>query len=209
MWVPDKKNVWNLAEVVEDKADESTITYQDPAHEAAPVSLLRSATHPFDPTHMLDLDNLCYINNLHEAPLLDLLRRRFFASNIYTYTGDVLISLNPYATIPDLYDAPWEFFSMRSKTITGIASIVEEASYSSTSNSSNDRVHRPHVFRIANNALKALSSSSSSVIISNTNTVNDIGGSKPVDLLPSAVVTLEQPIVSQNHNQSIIIRWGV
>ncbi|CAN0077917.1 unnamed protein product, partial [Heterosigma akashiwo] len=44
------------------------------------------------------------LNNLHEAPLLALLRRRFRQGQIYTSTGNLLISVNPYRPIPGLYD---------------------------------------------------------------------------------------------------------
>jgi len=44
------------------------------------------------------------MNNLHEAPLLHLLLRRYRDDEIYTFTGDVLISINPYKTLPHLYE---------------------------------------------------------------------------------------------------------
>lgn len=46
------------------------------------------------------------LNSLHEAALLSLLHTRFENDDIYTYTGDVLISVNPYKTIPLLYSMP-------------------------------------------------------------------------------------------------------
>ena len=41
-----------------------------------------------------------------QAPLLDLLRRRYKAGKIYTYTGDILISINPYTHVAGRYDVP-------------------------------------------------------------------------------------------------------
>ena len=43
------------------------------------------------------------MGNLHEAPLLYLLQRRLKEGKIYTWAGDVLISLNPYSDISELY----------------------------------------------------------------------------------------------------------
>lgn len=63
-----------------------------------------------DPTHLLDLDDLCEMNNLHEGPLLDMLRKRVHADKIYTNTGNVLISINPYQTITGLYADPLRYY---------------------------------------------------------------------------------------------------
>ena len=59
--------------------------------------------HEFDPTHMLDYDDAARINNLHEAPLLFVLLRRYEAKQIYTACSEVLISVNPYRHIEGLY----------------------------------------------------------------------------------------------------------
>lgn len=37
----------------------------------------RGETHAYDPSHALDLDDASKMNQMHEAPLLDLLLRRF------------------------------------------------------------------------------------------------------------------------------------
>jgi myosin-5 len=60
--------------------------------------------HPFDESHSFDLDDVARVNNLHEAPLLDMLQRRYDMDKIYTYAANVLISINPYKQIPYLYD---------------------------------------------------------------------------------------------------------
>ncbi|CAN0006552.1 unnamed protein product, partial [Ectocarpus sp. 6 AP-2014] len=60
----------------------------------------------YDPSHALDLDDASRMNQMHEAPLLDLLHRRFRANSIYTNVADVLVSINPYTDIPGLYDIP-------------------------------------------------------------------------------------------------------
>ena len=60
-------------------------------------------SHPFDPSHMKDFEDASLINNLHEAPLLYLLLRRFSEQNIYTNCSDVLISVNPYRKIEGMY----------------------------------------------------------------------------------------------------------
>jgi len=58
----------------------------------------------FEASHAQDLPNMVAMHNLHEAPLLYLLQRRLKTGAIYTWAGDVLISLNPYAPLPELYN---------------------------------------------------------------------------------------------------------
>jgi hypothetical protein len=62
------------------------------------------------------------------GPLLDLLRRRYGGDEIYTFTGNILISINPYRFIPGLYAIP----------AAGDGNVI---AYS--------RDHIPHVFTIA------------------------------------------------------------
>ena len=40
--------------------------------------------------------------DLHEAPLLGLLRRRWMGGDVYTAAGNVLISINPHFRRADL-----------------------------------------------------------------------------------------------------------
>ena len=68
-------------------------------HEIDPKSVTQ-----FEPSHAQDLPNMVMMGNLHEAPLLYLLQRRLTDGHIYTWAGDVLISLNPYAPVDNLYD---------------------------------------------------------------------------------------------------------
>jgi myosin-5 len=76
-----------------DDDDGSTI-YDD-----GEVSFPIDSIHPVDAHHLNNLDDISLMNNLHEAPLLNLLNRRFCMDTIYTYTSDILISLNPYHRI--------------------------------------------------------------------------------------------------------------
>jgi len=51
----------------------------------------------FESAQMEDFaDALRMTGELHEASLLSLLRRRYFADAIFTFAGDILISINPY-----------------------------------------------------------------------------------------------------------------
>ena len=44
----------------------------------------------------MNIDNLLYIDEIHIDKILSILEERYNKKKIYTYLGDVLISINPY-----------------------------------------------------------------------------------------------------------------
>ena len=91
-----------------------------------------SACHAFDPSHREDRSDIAAMNSMHEGPLLSLLQRRYERDAIYTFTGDILISINPY------------------KPISGLYALPDEAS----ARSSSERI--PHVYTTAERAYRAM-----------------------------------------------------
>jgi myosin heavy subunit len=154
VWYPDDRLVWGRGLVLSSHYVENT---KGPGFKECLISISDSSppvvkriradkVHRVDPTHLHDLDNLCLMNDMHEAPLLDLLRRRFSQKIIYTYTGDVLISINPYETIAGLYEDRLKHFSLHPKEIPADLQHINDA-----------HVHlKPHVYQIANKALSSL-----------------------------------------------------
>jgi myosin-5 len=135
IWIPSKTKAWEIASIVavDEVLQEVTADAGDGVKTFKKVETQRS-----DPSHFLDTDDLCSMNHLHEAPLLDCLRRRFLQKRIYTSTGDVLISVNPYCKIDGLYSNMLSFLD-----------IPEDGRIDKTAS-------RPHVFRVANMALVRL-----------------------------------------------------
>ncbi|CAM9256746.1 unnamed protein product, partial [Phaeothamnion confervicola] len=105
VWVPDKKEVWRLAAIEKSVAAAGYVKVRLPGG-GEPFEVPRADTRVWDPSHQMYLEDAAKLNNLHEAALLNLLRSRFENDDIYTYTGNVLISLNPYKEIPLLYAMP-------------------------------------------------------------------------------------------------------
>lgn len=62
--------------------------------------------HLFHEDDLKDLEDAVELRSLHEAPILDLLRRRYLAEKIYTCIGGeaLLVSVNPYCPIPGLFN---------------------------------------------------------------------------------------------------------
>jgi myosin-5 len=159
LWCPDKEQGWLLRRVKEYKEDTGMVVMWplgSPTDKKKKKVGLDgkdivdefkiSDTHPFDPSHKLDLDDIANMSNLHVAPLLDLLRRRYQKDQIYTCTADILISLNPYKDIEGLYDLP-------SKEV--LAKRVSDAlGGDSGERSEYERVEqeelKPHVYTLAN-----------------------------------------------------------
>ncbi len=83
-----------------------------------------------------DDDDLCALADLNATTLLELLQHRFDRQSIFTWAGPVLLSLNPFATIPGLFDKPHEW----STAWSGVA----------------DEDLPPHVFAIAERAWRVL-----------------------------------------------------
>ncbi|MEM1010571.1 MAG: hypothetical protein AAGJ35_16380, partial [Myxococcota bacterium] len=48
-------------------------------------------------------NDLCTLTHLHEPAVVTCLKERYEQHNIYTYTGNILLALNPFRNIPDLY----------------------------------------------------------------------------------------------------------
>ena len=64
----------------------------------------KERTSPYYDCHAEDYNDAALMDHLEEAPLLDLLRRRFHADKIYTFSSNMVVSVNPYKAIPGLYD---------------------------------------------------------------------------------------------------------
>lgn len=160
IWIPSKEYEWMLGEIESMDPDKKTFLvsvtnksrlaalgpYVDPyapeyLTNARPTTYKESQICRIDPTHLMDLDDLCDMKNLHEGPLLHILRRRFFSNRIYTYVGDILISINPYALIDGLYDNPLQFYQVKKEMRKGFRRHVKAV---------------PHIYHIANAALKKL-----------------------------------------------------
>lgn len=146
LWIPSKEEVWELG-VITSLSDDS-VTMQTLA-EGKTVTLKKAETHMLDETHLGNLDDLCQMNNLHEGPLLQMLRRRLLNNQIYTYSSDVLISVNPYAAIPGLYDEPLRYLAP-----------MEDDDDDDGDDEGKVRARNtalpPHVYEIAHNALREL-----------------------------------------------------
>ncbi|KAE9445891.1 hypothetical protein C3L33_22213, partial [Rhododendron williamsianum] len=101
VWVEDPEVVWIDGEVVEVNGEEIKIncswgkTVVANAHKVYPKDI------EAPPCGVDDMTKLAY---LHEPGVLQNLRCRYDMNEIYTYTGSILIAVNPFQRLPHLYD---------------------------------------------------------------------------------------------------------
>ena len=108
IWIKHEEEVWIQAEIVTSNDKEIIVkTYEDPnsrivlgPHE--PIFLRTSDV--FTSEGLSVLDDLCQLTHLHEPAVLSSLQNRFDIDKIYTFTGPILIALNPFKAIRGLYD---------------------------------------------------------------------------------------------------------
>lgn len=112
VWCRHKDDIWRQAIVRKDFGDKVKVDIvPDPSLDTTDEGI--SATHVkkdlavFDDSHIDDaIIDLSRLNNFEEAPLLGLVRRRFFQLKVYTYVGEVMIAVNPYNYYEHLVQMP-------------------------------------------------------------------------------------------------------
>ncbi|KAJ1417512.1 P-loop containing nucleoside triphosphate hydrolase [Sesbania bispinosa] len=102
VWVGDPELVWVDGLVLNINGEGAEI---ETSNEKKVVSHL-SKLHPKDTEAPADgVDDMTKLAYLHEPGVLNNLETRYKINEIYTYTGNILIAINPFQSLPHLYDA--------------------------------------------------------------------------------------------------------
>ncbi|XP_074572170.1 myosin-6-like [Curcuma longa] len=102
VWVEDPDLAWIDGEVLEAKGDEIKICCTSGKTVTAKIS----SVHPKDPeASPCGVDDMTKLAYLHEPGVLQNLRSRYDMNEIYTYTGNILIAVNPFRRLNHLYDS--------------------------------------------------------------------------------------------------------
>ncbi|CAH2051167.1 unnamed protein product [Thlaspi arvense] len=101
VWVEDPEEVWIDGEAIEVNGEDIKVQCTS----GKTVLVRVSNTHPKDmevpPCGVDDMTTLAY---LHEPGVLQNLKSRYCIDEIYTYTGDILIAVNPFKQLENLYN---------------------------------------------------------------------------------------------------------
>ena len=94
------------AEFAPDHLQGVTVTLDpNPPFSSTPVLLMANAWWQYNNHHdtALPPDDLTSLTHLHEPAVVYCLQRRYQQNFIYTYTGKILLALNPFRPCPELY----------------------------------------------------------------------------------------------------------
>ncbi|KAL8104813.1 myosin-6-like [Apium graveolens] len=101
VWVEDSEIAWKAGEVEAVKDKEITVKCTS----GDTVKCKISNVHPQDPEFPeTGVDDMTKLTYLHEPGVLQNISCRYDLNEIYTYTGSILIAVNPFQNLPHLYD---------------------------------------------------------------------------------------------------------
>lgn len=101
VWVEDRESAWVAAEVSDFIGKQVQVLTQHGKKVLAFPEKLYPRDEEADHGGVDDMTKLTYLN---EPGVLDNLQRRYALNEIYTYTGSILIAVNPFTKLPHLYD---------------------------------------------------------------------------------------------------------
>ncbi|KAK7245275.1 hypothetical protein RIF29_40114 [Crotalaria pallida] len=102
IWVEDSDVAWIDGEVLEVNREEIKVLCTSGKTVFVKASSVYHKDNEVPPSGVDDMTKLAY---LHEPGVLDNLRSRYDINEIYTYTGNILIAVNPFIKLPHLYDS--------------------------------------------------------------------------------------------------------
>ncbi|XP_042000304.1 myosin-8-like [Salvia splendens] len=101
VWVEDPDQSWLDGEVVEVNGDKIKVNCTSGKTAVANAANVHAQDLEAPPEGVDDMTKLAY---LHEPGVLYNLKCRYNMNEIYTYTGNILIAVNPFQRLPHLYN---------------------------------------------------------------------------------------------------------
>ncbi|KAJ4817299.1 myosin-like protein XIF [Rhynchospora pubera] len=101
VWLEDPEAAWIDGEVTQINSGNATIITTNGKTVVASLASIYPKDTEAPPAGVDDMTKLAY---LHEPGVLNNLSCRYGLNEIYTYTGNILIAVNPFRRLPHLYD---------------------------------------------------------------------------------------------------------
>ncbi|XP_076028705.1 myosin heavy chain 95F jaguar isoform X2 [Oratosquilla oratoria] len=101
VWVGDPVEGFIQGQIIDLGSD--TVTIQPTQRGAKPITTDYDRIYPAEEDDKKDMDDNCGLMYLNEATLLNNVRLRYTRDKIYTYVANILIAVNPYFEIKNLY----------------------------------------------------------------------------------------------------------
>ncbi|CAL1285121.1 unnamed protein product [Larinioides sclopetarius] len=102
VWVPDPVSGYKLGKIIDIKSDTVSVQLLN-SNEILTVSY--ESAYAAEELDDKDVDDNCGLMHLNEATLLNNIRLRYNRDQIYTYVANILIAVNPYFEIKNLYSS--------------------------------------------------------------------------------------------------------
>ncbi|KAJ3702510.1 hypothetical protein LUZ61_006215 [Rhynchospora tenuis] len=128
VWVEDKAHAWVEAEVIQSSDKSVSVLTKDGKKITTTNEKLLPRDADGDHGGVDDMTKLIYLN---EPGVLFNLAQRYSLNEIYTYTGSILIALNPFTTLPHLYNTYMmeQYKGMQLGELSPHVFAIAEASY--------------------------------------------------------------------------------
>lgn len=101
VWVPDNEHGFCLGEIVDLGSDTITVEIDGPKGKV--VTAPYDRVFPSEKDNTRDFEDNCSLMFLNEGTLLNNLKVRYQKDKIYTYVANILLAVNPYHEVKDLY----------------------------------------------------------------------------------------------------------
>jgi myosin heavy subunit len=122
IWIKHDEEVWVQAEIVTSNDKEIIVKTADQPDGRITLGpnepIFLRTSDVFTSEGLSVLDDLTQLTHLHEPAVLSSLQNRFDIDKIYTFTGPILIALNPFKSIPGLYAEEFMREFMTTKKVT-------------------------------------------------------------------------------------------
>ncbi|XP_058725005.1 myosin-15-like isoform X1 [Vicia villosa] len=102
VWIPDKELAWVAAEVLD--SDGNSVQVLTDSGKKVFVSPEKLCQRDADEEELGGFEDMTRLTYLNEPGVLYNIRRRYALNDIYTYTGSILIAVNPFTKLLHLYD---------------------------------------------------------------------------------------------------------